>query len=390
MSGFFTGPRIAWGIGAVQQLSGLSARCALIVVDPSVAPKEGARRVVEELAKSETSVRVMALRDAPDRLDQVEEVTQEIERAAADWVVAVGGGRTIDAAKAARLHRERADVPLTEITPMLDLPDPPHVRLAAIPTTSGSGSEASATADLVTTEGAPFEIVHRGLTPDWALVDPSFAAGLSPEMIQDGALETCAQGFEAYVSAWANPFSDALALDAIATVLERLPHALRWSDDPEAKAALHYAATCAGLAASNAQRGIGHALARALVGPTGLSYGRLLGMLLPLVLEFDRPAARERIERLTLALTRSEAGAQGPFPHRVDRLLEQLRVPRDLAAAGVDLARVESVRDAVAKHALASPAALANPRVPSRTDVTALLDRLLLVRSPSGPAAGGR
>ena len=389
MSGFFTGPRIAWGIGALQQLSGLSAHRALVVVDATVAPKESARRVVEELAKSETSVKVMTLPEAPDRVDRVEEIVRELERSTADWVIALGGGRTLDATKAARLAFERKDVPLTEVTPMLDLPDPPHVRLAAIPTTSGSGSEASATVDLVTAEGAPFEIVHRGLTPDWALVDPSFAAALPPALLQDGAFETCAQGLEAYVSAWANPFSDALALDAIATVLERLPHALRWSDDPEAKAALHYAATSAGLAASNAQRGIGHALARALVGPTGLSYGRLLGMLLPLVLEFDRPAARERIERLTPAVTRSEAGAQGSFPNRVDRLLELFRVPRDLAAAGVDLARIESARDAIATHALASPAALANPRVPSRTDVTTLLDRLL-VRSPSGPGAGGR
>ena len=389
MSGFFTGPRIAWGIGALQQLSGLSARSAFVVVDAAVAPKEGARRVVEELAKSETSVKVMTLGEAPDRVDRVEEIARELERSAADWLIALGGGRTLDAAKAARLAFERTDVPLPEVTPMLDLSDPPRVRLAAIPTTSGSGSEATATADLVTVEGAPFEIVHRGLAPDWALVDPSLAATLSPDLIQDGAFETCAQAFEAYVSAWANPFSDALALDAIATVLDRLPHALRWSDDPEAKAALHYAATSAGLAGSNAQRGIGHALARALVGPSGLSYGRLLGMLLPLVLEFDRPAARERIERLTLAVTRSEGGAPGPFASRVDRLLELFRFPRHLPAAGVDLARVEPHRSEIAQQALASPATLANPRVPSLPDVMVLLDRLL-ERSAGGPGAGGR
>ena len=389
MSGFFTGPRIAWGIGALQQLSGLSAHGALVLVDPAVAAQDGARRVVEELAKAESSVSVIVLGEAPDRPDRVDEIAHELDRSAADWLIALGGGRTVDAAKAARLRFERPEVPLTEVTPMLELADPSRVRLAAIPTTSGSGSEASATADLVTAEGIPFEIVHRGLTPDWALVDPSFAATLSSELLQDGAFETCTQAFEAYVSAWANPFSDALALDAVATVLDRLPHALRWSDDPEAKAALHYAATSAGLAVSNAQRGIGHALARALVGPTGLPYGRLLGMLLPLVLEFDRPAARERIERLTLAVTRSEGGVGGPFPSRVDRLLEQFRVPRDLLAAGVDPARVEPHRSEIVEHVLASPAVLANPRVPSRSEVTDLLDRLL-VRPTGGPGAGRR
>ncbi len=389
MSGFFTAPRIAWGVGALQQLSGLSARGALVVVDPSVARKDGARRIEEELAKSETSVTKMILRDAPDRIDQVEEIARALERSAADWLVAVGGGRTLDAAKAARLRFERPEMPLTEITPMLDLTDPPRVRLVAIPTTSGSGSEASATADLFTAEGTPLEIVHRGLTPDWALVDPSCAATLTPDLLRDGAFETCAQAFEAYVSAWANPLSDALALDAIATVLERLPHAVRWSDDPEAKDALHYAATAAGLAASNAQRGIGHALARALVGPTGLPYGRLLGILLPLVLEFDRPAARERIERLTIAVRRSESAPLDPLASRVERFLELARVPRELASAGVDISRVESLRDVIAKHALAAPGALANPRVPSLPDVMALLDRLL-VTPASGPGTADR
>lgn len=389
MSGFFTAPRIAWGVGALQQLSGLGAHRALVVVDRALLERPGPRRVVEELAKSDTSTEVVPLEEAPDRLDRVEELARTLGRSSADWLVAVGGGRTIDAAKAARFLDERKDVSLPSVTAMLELPDPPRVHLAAVPTTCGSGSEASATADLFGPSGAPFEVAHRGLTPEWAFLDPSFVDSLAPELVLDGALEACAQAFEAYVSAWANPLSDALALDAIATVLDRLPHALRWSDDPEAKEALLYAATSAGLAASNAQRGIGHALARALVGPTGLPYGRLLGMLLPRVAEFDRPAARERIERLGFAIARSETGTQGPFPHRVDRLLEQFRLPRDLAAAGVDRSRVEAARSEITKHALGSPAALANPRVPSAADVTALLDGLI-GRPAAGPGTTGR
>jgi alcohol dehydrogenase class IV len=384
MTGFFTAPRIAWGPGAIEQLSGLEVHRALVVVDPSVARAQGHRRVVEELAKSDAVVELVSDLTDPDRVDVVDRLGERVRTEGADWLVAVGGGRTIDGVKAARVRAERPEVAWTAFTAMVDVPDPGRIHVAAIPTTSGSGSEASATVDLWGSDGTPFEIAHRALTPEWALVDPTFAVSLSPELVLDGAFETAGQALEAFLSAWANPFSDALAADALATVLERLPHALRWSEDPEAREALHFAATAAGLAASNAQRGVAHALARALVGPSGLSYGRLLGVVLPHVLEFDRPSARDRIELITTAVTREESSARLPLATRFARLAESFRFPTTLSAAGVDLARDEGVRRRVVEDALRSPAILANPRVPAARDLEALFDQVL------GPAPARR
>lgn len=382
MAGFFTAPRIAWGPGAVEQLSGLGARRAIVAVDPAIARQDGHRRILEELAKSDTGVEVVADLADPDGLEAVESLAGRLVSFAPDWVVAVGGGRTIDGAKAARLHAERPDVPIGTVTPVLDLPDPPRTRLVAIPTTSGSGAEASGTLDLVSADGSPIDLAHRAATPDWALVDPSFAGALPRELVLDGAFETAAQSLEAYLSAWSNPFSDALAADALATVFARLPHALRWSDDPDARAALHFAATSAGLASSNAQRGIAHALARSLVGPSGLAYGRLLAIALAPVLEFDRPSARDRLEALAATLAPPEERTRGPLDARVVHLLETFRVPTTLVAAGVDPARIDAVRPRIVADVLRSPACLANPRVASAADVGALLDRLLGRRPP--------
>jgi len=382
MTGFFTAPRIAWGPGAIEQLSGLGSRRALVVMDPLVARDPAPRRVVEELAKSDAVVEIVSDLEHPDRIDTVDRLAERVRKQGVDWLVAVGGGRTIDGVKAARIRAERPDVPLTALTSVLELPETPHVRLAAVPTTSGSGSEASGSVDLWNVDGTPVEIAHRALTPEWAFVDPVFAASLSPELVLEGAWETAAQALEAYLSAWANPFSDALAVDAFASVLERLPHALRWSDDPDARAALHFAATAAGLAASNAQRGLTHALARALVGPTGLSYGRLLGVILPHVLEFDRPSARDRIEALTRAVARGENESRVPLTTRLARISETFRFPATLAVAGVDLSRVEGLRSEIVAHTLRSPGALANPRVPSTADLEPLLDQVLGVARP--------
>ncbi len=376
MAGFFTAPRIAWGPGAAEQLSGLAAHRAGVVVDASVDAHDGARRVVEELAKTPATVERFALPEVPDRIDRVAELADRIRGFAPDWLVVVGGGRAIDSGKAVRLLVERPQLDLLALPPILELDGPPRVGLVAIPTTSGSGAEASASVDLSTADGDPFELSHRSLAPDWALLDPAFADSLTPELRLEGGFETAAQSLEAYLSAWANPLSDPLAIDALATVLERLPHALRWSDDPDAKAALHYAATAAGLASGNAQRGLAHALARALTGPTRLSYGRLLGILIPHVLEFDRPSARDRLEMLATAVLRGESPTRLPVATRWTRLLETFRWPPTLSAAGVDVGRLASARPSVIAQTLRSPAVLANPRIPSAADLGQLLDQV--------------
>jgi alcohol dehydrogenase class IV len=374
MSGFFSAPRIAWGPGAIEQLGSLGARRVLVVADPAVARGTGHRRVLEELAKSPTSVETIDARVDPDRTDAVIELGARVRDTGVDGLIGLGGGRTLDAVKAARALATRPELlGASGAPPLLDLPEGLAPRLVAIPTTSGSGSDASWTCDLWTGEGAPIELAHRALVPDWSLVDPQFPASLPAEQRLDGALETVALAAEAYLSAWANPFSDALALDSLATVLERLPHALRWSDDPEASAALHYAATAAGLAASNSQRGLAHALARALQPTTGLAYGRLLGILLPVVLDFDHPGARERLERIAAAMPPGPENARLPLVQRVRRLEELFRFPTNLTAAGVPADRVEADRAAIVTRTLRSPAALANPRVPSDDEVRSLL-----------------
>ncbi len=377
MSGFFTSPRIAWGPGAIEQLSGLGAHHALVVIDPAIAGADGPRRAVEELAKSDTTVEIVNDLAEPDHLPTVARLARRTREVGADWLVAIGGGRTIDGAKAARILSERSEVAEDAVPPLLEVADPPRTRLAAIPTTSGSGADASWTADLWTAQGGPVELAHRAVAPDWSLVDPRFAHGLAHDVRLDGAMEALGGAAEAYLSAWANPFSDSLALETAATVLERLPHALRWSDDPDASAAIHYSATRAGLAASNSQRGLAHALARALQPTTGRPYGRLLGIVLPAVLDFDQPSARDRIERLTSVSAADDETPRVAFATRLRRVADLFRFPPTLRAAGVAADAIARDRDAIVERTLRSPAALANPRVPSPAEVGTLLDGIL-------------
>lgn len=376
MPAFFTGPAIAWGPGAVEQLSALGPRRAFVFVDHAVAGSVGVRRAVEELAKADAAVEVVDATSAPDHLATVVGAAEQARSFGTDTVVAIGGGRTIDGAKALRLALELPAVSLERLPPLLPPPEAARVGLIAVPTTSGSGAEASWVADLVGPAGEPFEIADRRLAPDWALVDATWAEALPRELWVPGALETAALATEAYLSAWANPFSDALAIDALSTVVQRVPHAVRWSDDPEARPALHYAATAAGLALSNAQRGVAHALARALVAPTGLAYATLLGVLLPAVLDFDRPAARDRLEPLARAVAAPDERPVPSLETRLRRLYPTVRFPASLAAAGAPRDRWAAQRPEIIARTLRSSAVLANPRVASGDDVARLLDSI--------------
>jgi alcohol dehydrogenase class IV len=378
MSGFFLAPRIGWGPGAIEQLSGLGARSAVVVVDPNVARRGGERRIVEELAKSETTVDLAVAAPEPDRWSEVRALADRFAGSGADWIVAIGGGRTLDGAKAARLGAELgAGVDLATLTPAHTAPDPPKRRLVAIPTTSGSGAEATWTTDLVAEDGTPLEVAHRALMPEWALLDPALADGHPVDRVVDGGFEALALATEAYLSAWSNPLADALAASAVTTVIERLPHAVRWSEDPDAREALHYAATSAGLASSNAQRGLAHALARALVAPTGLPYGRLLGIALPYVLDFDRNGARDRLERLAALVRPRDDGAEVTLAERVRRLADLVRSPATVRAADGNVAAALADLPRVVAATQRSPGVLSNPRVPTHDEVRTLATQLL-------------
>ena len=344
-----------------------------MVVDPALAAAPGLTRIVEELGKSSTVVEVEPAGEQPNDLTNVDRLVGRWAATPPDALVAVGGGRELDAVKAVRLRLADPSLVLTDLPPILDLPNAPAPQVVAVPTTSGSGADASWSADLWSADGGPLEVAHRALVPEWSLLDPSLAARLPPAVVVDGGLESLTLAAEAYLSAWSNPLSDGLALDAVATVTERLAHAVRWSDDPDARAALHYAASAAGLAASNAQRGLAHALARALEPSSGLSYGRLLGLLLPPVLDFAHPSARDRLERLADRARARDDRSDQSLAQRLRRLYPQLPFPLTIRAAGGHADRVDAARASVVARTLRSPGALANPRVPTAADVDAIL-----------------
>ena len=373
MSGFFTAPRIAHGPGAIEQLGALGLSRVALIVDPAVGESERTLRLREELAKSAARVERLATPAGEPTVASVETVATQLTALGPDGIVAVGGGSTLDLAKGAWVRSLHPVLPLVLFTPLTEVRLRVRARLVAVPTTAGSGSEATGSAYFHRPHQGLLEIATRELEPDWAILDPYFLTTLGPRSLALGGADALAHALDAIASEWSTPFTDALAREAIGLVVRELPRAVKRPDELEALGRLQCAAAMAGLAVANAQLGAGHALAHAVSAVTGLAHAAAVAVFLASVAEFNYPSARERFAGLQAAIGPGPLQSAPAFGGRWRALGEQVGLPRTLVEAGVDPARLLAHRDRILDLASASPSLLGNPRLPSRAELAEIL-----------------
>jgi alcohol dehydrogenase len=367
-------PHIVLGPTALDALVERDGERVAILADANVAKGAEFSRVVAAFEHANAVLDLGATIETEPDVATVEQLADRWRAFAPTRIVAVGGGSTLDAAKGAWARAVRPDVPLESITPLVELGLRAKTRFVAIPTTSGRGSEAAWTARFHRTGMPLLEIASRELVPDLVLLDPAFPATMPPEVAAASGLDAMAHAFEAIASAWANPFSDALARDAIGVLLNTLPKVHRRPDDLEARSAVHAAATRAGLACANAQLGVGHALTDGLASRLRIPHARAMAVLLPYVLEFNQPVAREQYGSLTGVLGAGPLQSRFALGARLRTLQDAVGVPRQLAQLGIDAsAWAEALRDVVVR-AGASSAIVANPRVPTAEELRRILE----------------
>lgn len=383
--------------GALENLRTVEARTAVIVTDAD-GEKRGVADEVRKYLRAGAVHVFSGITPEPDER-QVRAGVETLQRMAPDLLVAVGGGSVLDAAKAMRLFFESPQLSVAELAlPFLDArkrvaqyPRVAHaLRLVAIPTTSGTGSEVSPAA--VVTEGArKVTLVDYSLVPDMAIVDPHLMLSMPPSVTADTGIDALTHALEAGVSIFASPYTEAFCVQAVRLILEHLPRAVADGRDLEARTAMANAATLAGLAFSNAFVGVNHALAHAVGARFGLSHGRANGIFLPHVLRYNAslpskfmPApgysayvAPEQYARLGWVLG---LGGHGEAEHRertfarIDALLDEVGIPRSLADAGIARAEFEAALPDVARAAFEDPSLRTNPRMPLVRELVDLLE----------------
>jgi acetaldehyde dehydrogenase/alcohol dehydrogenase len=394
--------------GALENLRQVEARTAVIVTDADLERRGVAEEVRRHLPR--TAVHVFSEIQPEPTEAQIRTGVETLRRMRPDVLIAVGGGSVLDAAKAMRLFFESPELSVAELAlPFLDArkrvaryPRIAHtLRLIAVPTTSGTGSEVSPAA-VVTVGKRKVTLVDYSLVPDMAIVDPLLTLSMPPQVTADTGIDALTHAVEAAVSIFASPFTDAFCVQATRLILEALPRAVSDGSDLDARTQMANAATLAGLAFSNAFVGVNHALAHPLGARFGISHGRANGILLPHVMRYNAsipskfmPApgysayvAPEKYAQLGWVIGlggHTEEERRERFFRRVDELLDTVGIPRSLAEAGVSAAEFEAALPELARDAFEDPSLRTNPRMPLVVELVELLRAAWRGRS-AGPA----
>lgn len=291
----FKSPEIFYGEGALEKLEQLTGRRALVVTDTNMVKLGIAGRVVAGLARAGIEAHVF---DQVEPNPSVPTIRRGAEVALAyepDWIVGLGGGSAMDAAKTIYVLYERPDLEPGEINPLVPLGLGQKAQLIAIPTTSGTGAEATWVVVVTDPEERRKMVLgSRENVPHLAIVDPSLTVGLPPSITADTGLDVLTHAIEGYTSLWRNDFSDGLCLQAIRLVFTYLPRAWANGQDTEAREKMHNAATIAGLGFGNSNAALAHAMGHPMSPAFGVPHGRAVGLFLPYTIEYTAGFMAER------------------------------------------------------------------------------------------------
>jgi alcohol dehydrogenase class IV len=364
---FFRSPEIIFGEDAISFVSSLDIRKAAIVTDRNLVKTDIPDRVRRSLPTGAESLVIGDVSEEPP-LSEMTEHLERIREFAPDWFVAVGGGSSMDTAKILFAMYERPDLSVYDITPLVTLGLRKKSRLLSIPTTSGTGSECTWAA-VLTVEGEKrkHELASPEILPDYAILDPTFVLSLPPDQTRNTASDAIAHAVEAYGSTWRNPFSDAMAEKALELLFGGAVGVLREPGNLKLRNEVHIGASMAGLAFSNSQIGLVHALGHALGAVFKTPHGKAVALFLPHVVEFNNDACPDRYDRLNLIV---------PTDYRAPTLAESLEnvlgamgQARSGVEAGIGESEFESHLDELVARASESTGMVTNPRDSGSSDL---------------------
>ncbi|MBN1483535.1 MAG: iron-containing alcohol dehydrogenase [Chloroflexia bacterium] len=373
---YFVSPQVIFGQGALEALDELEGHCALVVTDAVLLELGLVQRVRAHLEKAGLAVHVFAEVEPDPSLQTVRRGVELARQVEPDWIVGLGGGSPLDAAKAIWVLYERPDLEPAEINPFMRLGLRQKARMLTIPTTSGTGAEVTWAIVLTDTdEQRKLGLGNRENVPDIAIVDPELAAGMPPRLTADTGLDALTHAIEGYTCSWHSDLTDGLCLNAVRLVFEYLPRAVADGADMEARERLHNAATCAGLGFGNAMASMAHAMGHALGALFHVPHGRAVALFLPYTIEFAAPEAPERFAELAawirVAQTRDEVAARA-LAAAVRDLCRRVGQPTSVAEAGIERSAYESQRDALVDRAFNDTQMVTALRTPSYEEMERL------------------
>ena len=333
--------KIISGAGSLAALKTLGSKRLFVVSDPFFEKNGTAAALAAVSEAAQTNIYSGVTPDPT--VEQVAKGTAALKAFAPDTVVALGGGSAMDCAKAMVFFSGLA------------------VKLVAVPTTSGSGSEVTDFA-IVTHNGIKHPLIDDALCPYMAILDSDLLKEMPQKLVADTGFDVLAHALEAFVATGAGGITDALALDAFSGAVQALPMSYRGNQ--AARQRMHMASTMAGMAFTRAGLGLCHAMSHTLGGMFHLPHGRLNGILLPAIVGTNSPAVSAKYARI--ARSAGFGGGADTVSVRnlkngLLRLRKELDMPATLAQAGVAPREVWQAAGDIVQATLRDPCCKTNP-----------------------------
>lgn len=368
----FTLPRdIYYGKDSLEVLKTIKGKKAIIVIGGGSMKKFGfVDKVLAYLKEAGIETKLFENVEPDPSVETVMKGAEAMAQFQPDWIISMGGGSPIDAAKAMWAFYEYPEVKFEDLIIPFNFPTlRTKAKFIAIPSTSGTATEVTAFAVITDyAKGIKYPMADFNITPDMAIVDPALAETMPKSLTAYTGMDALTHAVEAYVSTFNSPFTDPLAIKAIQIVNSDLIKS--FDGNAESKELMHYGQCLAGMAFSNALLGIVHSMAHktGAVFSTGhITHGLANAMYLPYVIKYNakEPAVAKRYAEIAASI-----GIDGTTEESIDGLCSKIvemnnymSIPNTLKDFGILEDEFKEKIAEISKNAIADACTGSNPRM---------------------------
>ena len=382
----FTLPRDVYhGKGCLEELKNLKGKKAILVVGGGSMKRQGfLDKAVGYLKEGGMEVELFEGVEPDPSVETVMKGAEAMRAFEPDWIVAMGGGSPIDAAKAMWAFYEYPETTFEQLITPFNFPTlRTKARFCAIPSTSGTATEVTAFSVITDYEkGIKYPLADFNITPDVAIVDPDLAETMPKKLTAHTGMDAMTHAIEAYVSTAHCDYTDPLALHAIHMIHEDL--IASFQGDMAARDRMHNAQCLAGMAFSNALLGIVHSMAHktgAAFSGGHIVHGCANAMYLPKVIRYNakNPEAAERYAQIAKFLHLSGSNTEELVTSLIEELKKMnkaLEIPsciKDYEGGIIDENEFMEKLPQVAELAIGDACTGTNPRIPTQEEMEKLL-----------------
>ncbi|MDG6888083.1 Aldehyde-alcohol dehydrogenase [Clostridium perfringens] len=363
----FTLPRdIYHGKDSLEVLKSLEGKKAFIVIGGGSMKRFGfLDKVLSYLKEANMETKVFEGVEPDPSVETVMKGAKEMEEFNPDWIVSIGGGSPIDAAKAMWIFYEYPDFTFEKAIVPFGLPKLRRkAKFVAIPSTSGTATEVTAFSVITDYKAKiKYPLADFEITPDIAIVDPSLAETMPEKLVAHTGMDALTHAIEAYTASLRSNFTDPLALKAIEMVNMHLVNS--YKGDMEARGEMHEAQCLAGMAFSNALLGIVHSMAHKVGAVFHIPHGCANAIFLPYVIKYNRKACEDRYANIARHIGlkgESERELTDALIDLINKFNKELNIPSSMEEYGIEEDDFKANLKFIAHNAVLDPCTGSNPR----------------------------